>query len=544
MHELKPLSIRATLAERGLVRFEALIEGNVITVERYAPGDGDKRRKIANRWSQDHRLRNGTPITSDTICCELERVELSVLDVIEDIISTSTETKCPLEVACYQDKSKIVELAWNLQLGSPDFIVFDRISHHLSRSIEVETASSTLIVPAMCKGIVTPGEDIEGAVSVPTECDLAGNDSSILRQDLREFINTYVELPGDACSIAVEYILLSWVYDNFDEVPYLAFRTAEAGRGKSRALETVGILCYRPLFVGGGSSPAATLRMLDIFQGTLIADEFDQNVKTEIGAELNRILNQGFQNHRPLIKCDGEQNSPKAFRCFGPKIFALRNRLGDDATESRTISIHMKQRTRMNIPLNLPRSVFERQALELRNRLLAYRFANCRKITIDPTMADPRLEDRMNQIGLPLLAVAQCKGTRDIIVSALHEQQGSIAAARSESLAGDVFNAIQMLYQPGELVRAGAVAKEVNRVRAKSEGLDLDKLKSRVTSKRVGRILSHELALQRLDRDAKGIPYLISQERFDQLLRRYDPMVGECTQHANVQNSEAAVEKY
>ena len=333
------------------------------------------------------------------------------------------------------------------------------------------------------------------------------------------------------------------MYDSFDEVPYLAFRTADAGRGKSRALETVGALCYRALFVGGGSSPAATLRMLDVFRGTLVADEFDQNVKTDLGAELIRILNQGFQNRRPLVKCDGEDNSPRPFRCFGPKIFALRKRLGDDATESRTISVWMQQRTRPNIPLCLPRTEFDRQALELRNRLLAFRFANCQRLTTDLSLADPRLEDRMNQIGLPLLAVAQSPEVRGAIVSALLEQQGSIAADRSDSLPGEVFDVLRNLYQPGDQVRAGAIAAEINRKRAEADGIEVEKLKFSISSHRVGRILAHELELRREDRDAKGIPYRLDPRRFDQLLRRFDPPTVESAQNAHVHDSGSAADE-
>ena len=216
--------------------------------------------------------------------------------------------------------------------------------------------------------------------------------------------------------------------------------------------------------------------MIDTFTGALLADEFDQGHNSELAADLNRILNQGFQKNRPLVKCDGESNTPRAFSCFGPRLFSLRSRLGDDATESMTISIRMAQRTRDDIPLNLPRERFDSEALALRNRLLAWRFANIGRIKLDPFLADPELEDRANQIGLPLLAVARTDETRRRIVDALKAQQGDVAADRADSLAGEVFTAILALACPGETVRPGDAAMEVNRRRAEQAGIEMDRL--------------------------------------------------------------------
>ena len=69
------------------------------------------------------------------------------------------------------------------------------------------------------------------------------------------------------------------------------------------------------------------------------------------------------------------------------------DKLGDDATETRILSVRMTQRTRSDIPISLPRAQFDAEALVLRTRLLAWRFANHGKIKIDPTLASPELED-------------------------------------------------------------------------------------------------------------------------------------------------------
>ncbi|MBU0717385.1 MAG: hypothetical protein KJ749_03980 [Planctomycetes bacterium] len=451
-----PFEITARHTSGSSAMFIAIVDGKEVATERYSLGASRRRHETARKWAADKRLCGNSSVTASDVEAELEALELRVKD---DIDSAAREESGPvLERASYVDDAIIAELTWNWDSAAADFIVRNRETGETARARQLETASGIITPPAACDGIVTPGPGVEGAALLPSECDQRNCDDARLRRDIRGFIERYVELPGASVLIAVVYVLLTWVYDAFAELAYLGFRTADVGRGKSRALETVGTLCYRPLVVGGGSSAAATLRMLNAFGGTLLADEFDRSANTELGADLNRILNQGFQRQRPLIKCDGEDNAPRPFRCFGPKIFALRQQLGDDATESRTIFIHMQQRTRSDVPICLPHQKFHKEALAIRNRLLAWRFANLGKIKVDPRLAAPELEDRANQIGLPLLAVARSDAVRAQIVAALKEQQGAVAADRADSLPGAVFEAVLAVGEIGDEVRPGAVA--------------------------------------------------------------------------------------
>lgn len=518
-----PFAIAARLSGRSACNFIASYNGKEITAEKYTPGDGSKRQKIARTWAKDDRLRNGQLITSTVIARELERLELEAIKTL-DKMRAEDDQDAPVGIprASYADHEQIVELAWNETAARTDFIVCDRQTGNVSRADRAETSTGLITVPSLCHGITTPGHPIEGAVFVPTECDPAGQDETRLRDDIETFIHRYVELPAESVALAIEYVLLTWLHDVFSELPYLAFRTADPGRGKSRALETVGMLCYRPLFVGGGSSAAATLRMLDIFGGTLVADEFDQGKDTELAADLNRILNQGFQQCRPLIKCDGESNQPRPFRCFGPKVFALRGRLADDATESRTLSIHMQQRTRKDIPINLPREPFDNEARHLRSQLLAWRLANLGRIRLDPSLADPKLEDRANQIGLPLLSVARSEDARGRIITALKDQQAGVAAERADTISGEILEAILAIANPGDTIRPGEAADAVNRHRAETAGTDVDHLgRQALSPRRVGSLMTRELELPRAGRDRGGVLFHLAPERIEQLTRRY-----------------------
>lgn len=515
-----PFELTATPKGKQTLLIVASVNGHAVTNGRTTLGSRDSRRKLAEELAGDERLHNGSTVEADRVELAIEKLELSVgndADSSESIVTPG---------AAYCDSRMIVELAWNLELAEPDFIIFDRQAATTTRADNISFGGWTLTTPPTWQGIVTPGGSISGTVFVPTE-SVAHENDQILRRDVLAFIHRYVELPGEAEEIAAEYVFLSWAFDDFDELPYAAFRTSDAGRGKSRALETVGTLCYRPIFCGGGSTAAATLRLCDLFGGTLVCDEFDGRKDSDLTSEIAKIINQGFQRNRPIIKCVGEGSEPKAFRCFGPKLFALRQNLGDDASESRTLSISMAQRTRDNIPLNLPRTRFDAEALELRNRLLGWRFSRLGTFEIDSAYHDPRLEDRGNQIGAPLLAIAGDNG-RARIVDALIDQQGGLQATRGDSLAGEVFVVILDLVRDDGIVRPGLVAQEFNRRRARDMGFerdgepDVSRLRDSITSHKVGWLMKSTLELTRLDkRDANGTVYRLSRNRGETLCFRY-----------------------
>ncbi|MEJ0011262.1 MAG: hypothetical protein WDM94_01285 [Bauldia sp.] len=56
------------------------------------------------------------------------------------------------------------------------------------------------------------------------------------------YIDRYVDLSPAFLRLAAHYVLLSWVHDSFNELPYLRLR-GEFGTGKTRFLLVVGSIC-------------------------------------------------------------------------------------------------------------------------------------------------------------------------------------------------------------------------------------------------------------------------------------------------------------
>ncbi len=119
---------------------------------------------------------------------------------------------------------------------------------------------------------------------------------------IRSFIHRYVNVTPHYEEIAAYYVLFSWVYDGFNELPYLRVR-GDPGCGKTRFLLTVGSLCYKPIFASGASTVSPLFRLLEIFRGTLIIDESDFRFSDE-KAELVKILNNGNVRGFPVLRSE------------------------------------------------------------------------------------------------------------------------------------------------------------------------------------------------------------------------------------------------
>ena len=131
------------------------------------------------------------------------------------------------------------------------------------------------------KGIVEEREEIEGAnriykpveaellmksnvVVFPSGCTDYGTLEDLVR-DIRAFIYKYWDAknPSDY-DLSTYYILHSYLFDKFDDVPYLQ-NLGYFGSGKTRNLFTVGGLCYRATFISGALRESPLFHVIDIF---------------------------------------------------------------------------------------------------------------------------------------------------------------------------------------------------------------------------------------------------------------------------------------
>ena len=277
----------------------------------------------------------------------------------------------------------------------------------------------------------------------PKEIQEYADDNTLIRQ-IQTFIHRYVDVSETFELVATYYVLLTWIYDTFYEIPYLRVR-GDYGSGKTRFLLTVGSICYKPIFASGASTVAPLFHILDQVGGTLILDEADFRFSDE-QADIAKILNNGNAKGFPVLRCEKinqREFSPKAYTIYGPKIVASRSDYDDFALESRFITEDVGLAgVRDDIPITLPKN-FQDVAQDLRNKLLLWRFRNYARPRFPQAHADPRLDKRISQVFAPLLSLITDQDIRAQIARLARDKSDEIRSDRGFQMEADVLSAIR-----------------------------------------------------------------------------------------------------
>src|SRR6266478_3478981 len=290
-------------------------------------------------------------------------------------ISESIKQQKPVPtVSAVFDDGSILELVYKPQEKRTAFVLWKEGEWKLEPGLSIDPFRR--LVPYSPNNNLIKNE----VVLLPSQPEEYGSEESLL-SEIQSFIHRYVDVSPLFEKIASYYVLFSWVYDGFNELPYLRVR-GDPGSGKTRFLLTIGSICFKPIFASGASTVSPIFRILDTIRGTLIIDESDFRVSDE-RAEIIKILNNGNAKGFPVLRSEpslnGKEYNPRAYHVFGPKLVATRGFFEDRALESRCLTEEMgHSRLRDDIPINLS-SEHKDEALRLRNKLLLFRFRNLHK---------------------------------------------------------------------------------------------------------------------------------------------------------------------
>ena len=354
-------------------------------------------------------------------------------------------------------------------------------------------------------------------VLLPSEPQIYGSEAQLVAE-IREFIHRYVDFDQSFENVATHYALLTWLYDAFNELPYLRLR-GDYGSGKTRALLTIGSLCYKGFFASGASTVSPIFHTLDAFRGTLIFDEADFRFSDE-RAEIVKILNNGNVSGLPVLRTMMNRQrefNPQAFQVFGPKIVATRGSYEDKGLESRFLTEEMGSRKlRSDIPINLPGS-FKDEARELRNKLLLYRFHRRFEVKLDESLVDPKIEPRLNQILLPLMSVVADDKLRSELRAMALEAQLNLVADRGLLIEAQVLEILAELIVGSErpvVAVADIVAGLIDRY--------ADEYDRPITNRWVGSILRKRLNIRTYKSHGVYVVPMQERSKIELLCRRYD----------------------
>ena len=339
-----------------------------------------------------------------------------------------------------EDKHIFAEQIYNG--GTSKFAIYNTKAKNV---VYVDNLEDNTIFPLI-------GEEIEKkAIMLPTKAEEYGTDEK-LEKDLKKFITTWLDVPEDVLQFAIWNIKRSWIFERFHTLNYLR-ALGDTGLGKTRFLDTLGMLHYKPISISGATTAAPVFRMIEKWRGTLIMDEADFK-KSDESQDIIKIINMGYERGKFVMRC--EQNDASKINFFDPycpKILATRKTFYDKAVESRCITHVMTGTMRKEIPVNLNEDFFD-DAQTLRNKLLMWRFRNYHKINpknnIELELGE--LEPRVRQIVSSFVSLFG-NNTKQMIrfKEFIKNYQEELIEERRSSFYGDVVEAIYNLLMKGEI---------------------------------------------------------------------------------------------
>jgi hypothetical protein len=407
------------------------------------------------------------------------------------------------------DDGSIIELAYKPEEKRTAFVVWQSGEWRVEDSLQI---GEDYLVPYSSNNNLIKND----VVLFPSEPEEYGSEEKLLHE-IQEFIHRYVDVTPRFEKIASYYVLFSWIYDGFSELPYLRLR-GDYGSGKTRFLLTVGSLCYKPIFASGASTVSPIFHILDAFHGTLIIDEGDFRFSDE-KSEIVKILNNGNVRGVPVLRSemsDKKEFNPRAFHVFGPKLVATRGYYEDRALESRFITEEMgERRLRTDIPINLP-SVHKEEALHLRNKLLLFRFRNFGRKPVSDQLVDRTIEPRLNQIFVPLLSIIDDEELRTELRNLAHQYNNEIILERGMDIEAQVLQIIREL--SGDPSKQRLCLKDIKDLFIERHGADYER---KITNRWIGNIVRKKLNLKTQKSHGIFIIPVTEEPKLDRLYEKY-----------------------
>lgn len=352
------------------------------------------------------------------------------------------------------------------------------------------------------------------------------------------------------------YVLMTWVYDAFNALPYLR-AMGEPGAGKSELMRRVGYLCYRLLSSSGAGTASSFFRATEMYRGTVFIDEADLHDGGDMSNDLVKFLNLGAMRGNPIWRLeeiagpDGSKTfEPATFQTFCPKLIAMRKDFRDDAVGSRSLTIKLMPREPVELRARGIRlyidNDFRRKAGVIRNMLLRWRLQVWEpEIEVSEDFMDLEISSRLNQVTMPLKAIARDdQDLMDEIVRFLRAYNQEMTLTRSMTIAARVVEALWKIYRdPGmrlkylqrspegqEFIMIGDVRTVANQIIDEmNSGGDQDdseegkkrRKADQLSARGVGHLIRNELQLPVGERRGNGFPVWWDSLKMTALGKRY-----------------------
>jgi hypothetical protein len=349
--------------------------------------------------------------------------------------------------SCVLKDGSLIEMLYDTEESKSILAVYRDGKVTLEESVKINNSLSFAPL-APNQGILE-----NGFIQFPSAVGECESNEQLYRE-IRSLVDKYVLLRPKFLSVVAAYVMMSWLYDRFQNIPYLRV-LGMWGTGKSRVLQVAGNLCYKPVSAGGSMSMSALFRTLDVFRPTMVYDEAEFSVVES--TEMRRVLRQGYSANTPVARSEPAANGKyyvQTYQVFGPKILASQAKFGDNALESRCLTEQMFPIAKSDRPVELPAN-FKEEVLALRNKLLMFRFKNWAITYPSENMLKAVKLPRLKQTGLAIVSVAKMIGQEPVndIVEFLNEYEHVLSIEQADSVENDILICILELLRGDDRVR-------------------------------------------------------------------------------------------
>lgn len=269
-----------------------------------------------------------------------------------------------------------------------------------------------------------------------------------LISNIQTFIERYAFLPSKEAGLVLSlYVVHSWTPDSAEATPYIYLHSPEKQSGKTRVLETMGMIVKNPL-PAASLTDAALFRSIEEFNPTLLLDEVDALFNGAKNESTRAVLNVGYRKDGHVWRI--VKGNPERFKTYCCKILSGINNLAlPDTIRDRSIPIRMRRKPK-SVSVE-PFYVRDVKMSDEREKILSglhtWSEAHGEKLKEVRPKPMEEISDRQWEISEPLVAIAMLMGieteAREAILKLFQEGAEQEGISDSQQLLIDISKAFK-----------------------------------------------------------------------------------------------------
>jgi Protein of unknown function (DUF3631) len=222
-----------------------------------------------------------------------------------------------------------------------------------------------------------------------------------LLSDIRAYLARYLAIEPDYAATCALWVVMTYLWDQLDAIPYLCITSDTKRSGKTRLAELLMFLARTPRTLPA-PTPAGIFRSVGKRKPTLFIDEAE-SLSGEAAGAMRSVLNVGYRRGQSVVRI--EQGRARSFSAYCPKCIIL---IGDpyDTLRDRSIIVRM---VRAEAPTRFVHAIAQDEGAAL-----AVRIAEAAKGQGEAIVAAyqssgylPWLQDREEEIWQSLFAICR-----------------------------------------------------------------------------------------------------------------------------------------